>query len=142
MLRRSILGGVLALPLVGCASLAAWLPVVMNTLAQLAQVLAAIDSAALAYFAANPDASKQEQYARIMGAARSGLAAAHAAAKGGDAAMREDIDTAFGEFKKAYAALLALLGPLGVVAPSADGILSASAEGPLRVPAPDTLTLE
>lgn len=140
LIRRMLLALALATTLSGCAALAKWLPIVINSLGQAAQVLDSIESVADSYFAANPDPEKQKRYARVMGAARASLAASHAAAKGGDAAAKQDVDKAFAEFQKAYQEILALLGPLGVVAPADDGTLGAPADGPLRVPA--QLTLE
>lgn len=143
MIRRAFIIAALLLTVPGCAAFAKWLPVVISVLGEAGQVLDAVDNAAGSYFAANPDEEKQKTYGRIMSKARSSLALAHRAAKGTDAAAKQDVDTAFGEFKKAYQDLLALLGPLGVVAPAqGDGAMSAPAgDGPLLVPPPETLTL-
>ena len=63
-------------------------------------------------------------------------------AKGGDQAAKQNVDAAFSEFKKAYAELLLILGPLGVVTPALnDGALGYTVDGPLVVPQPEALTL-
>ena len=145
MIRRhlialAMLSCFLALP--ACAALAKWLPVVISALGEAGQVLDAIDGVALAHFEANPDAEARKTYGQIMSRARSSLALAHRLSKGTDDASKQKINEAFGEFKKAYQDLLALLGPLGVVAPSTDGAMSAPTDdGPLLVPPPESLTL-
>jgi hypothetical protein len=143
-LRLALLSAFLALPvtMTGCATLAKWLPAVIGAIGKAEAVLDAIEIQANAYFEANPDPDKKKKYVALLSKAHSLIAATHASMKGADAAAKQDVDTTWAEFKKVYQEILGLLGPLGIVAPSQDGTLSASPDGPLMVPPPDAMTLE
>ncbi len=127
----------------GCAALAKWLPTVISVLGESAQVLEAIEAVADQHFRENPDEPTEKRYRQIMATARSALSLAHRLSKGADAASKQKVDKAFAEFKVAYQDLLALLGPLGVVAPAQDGdaMRAPVGDGPLLVPPPESLTL-
>ena len=142
MNRRTILTAAGAAILsTGCSMLAKWLPRVISALGQAGQVLDAIDTAARSWFTANPNAEAEARYVSLMGKARAALAATHAAAEGTDELAHENTVAAFEAYRQAYAELLKLLGPMGIVAPATDGALSTGDDGALMVPAPEALTL-
>jgi hypothetical protein len=126
----------------GCAALTKIAATVVKVIAKYGPLLDAIDSQAQAHFAKNPDPDVEEKYNHAMAKAKLALAALDEGAKGTAAATQQDLDTAFGHFQKMYSAVLGILGPLGVVAPSTDGTMSAPADGgPMTVPAPEALSL-
>jgi len=120
-----------------------WLPTVISVISEAAVVLDSIEAAGNDHFARNPDEATAKKFRKGISKARSSLALASRLSKGTDAAAKQDIDAAFDEFKKAYSDVLALLGPLGVVAPSSgDGTMAApDGDGPLMVPPPEAFTL-
>lgn len=123
--------------------MASWLPKVISTLTQAGSLLDAIDVKAREHFAAHPDEGLQRKYNDKMAKARIIVSAAAHASRGGDALAREDVNKAWAEFKPLYGEILALLGPLGVVAPSADGAVGVPENGgPLLVPPPEALQLD
>jgi hypothetical protein len=143
MLKRLCLVLALTLALPGCAALMSALSIVDAAVSEAGLILDVIDSAAKQYFAANPDSDKKELYGEAMAKARLSLAAAVRMANGVEKLDQQKIDEAFAEFRKAYSAVLALAGPLGIVKPSGSEGYSVSVGGAaVSVPEPMALTLQ
>lgn len=125
----------------GCAQLVRIAAEVAELITEYGPILDAMHAAAERYFAGEPDVDRAA-YDAAMETARLTLSAMQHIARGTEQAARKDVAAAFEQFVAAYRVVLAILGPLGVVAPSPDGTVSAPAAGaPLLVPAPEALRL-
>ncbi len=147
LLVRLLLITALAVPafcLTGCqgvlGQVAAVAMKVLPIITEAAAILDAIDLQAKAHFKANPNRELEEQYVVAAAKARLSLSAASRALKGTEHLDGADVEAAFDEYEKAFQEVMALLGPLGVVRPTADGALLVSADGALLVPMPLALS--
>jgi len=118
--------------------------VVIAAVTEAQAILDAIDAAASRYFVASPNSEAHKRYARAMARARLSLSAAMRTAQGAEKLDQQKVDEAFQEFRKAYQDLLAVVGPLGIAAPTKDGAVSLAVaeDGALLVPEPMALKLQ
>ncbi len=138
--RAFVLFACLALPTVtGCAAISL-LPDVIAAVTDGTQLLDAIDIFINAYFVSHPNPTEQAKCAAAMAKCRAALNTALRAAQAATALDQGQVDAAFADFKDAYASLLVLVQPYGVV-PTHAGNFAAS-PGTLQVPEPIALHLK
>lgn len=126
-------------PAPGCAAVAPYLPTVIAAVTDGGLVIDTIDKFVDRYFEARPNAELQKKVDIAVARTRSALDAALRIASGAQDLNQAKVDEAFLEFRLAYQDLLALVGPLGVMA-GGGGKLQARPGG-LVVPEPMALTL-
>jgi hypothetical protein len=102
-------------------------------------VLDSIQTFVDTYFRLKPNQDLQSKVADAMARTRSALNAALRISQGAEKLDQAKIDEAFADFRRAYADLLVLLGPLGVQ--QQGGSLKATPGG-LAVPEPLGLTIK
>ncbi len=121
----------------GCAALASALPTVLALVLDGMQVLDTIEAFVAHYFVQNPDAKAQEIVRQALTRCRAALNVALRSAQGAERLDQAQVDAAFDEFKKAYIALMSLVGPLGVRQVHGSTLrASLAADGKLEVPEP------
>lgn len=123
----------------GCATIAPFLPKVIAAVTDGALVIDTIDRFVDRYFESRPNAELQKKVDVAVARTRSALDAALRIASGAQDLNQAKVDEAFKEFRLAYQDLLALVGPLGVMA-GGGGKLQARPGG-LLVPEPMAMTL-
>jgi hypothetical protein len=123
----------------GCAAVAPYLPTVIAAVTDGALVIDTIDKFVDRYFESRPNADLQKKVDIAVARTRSALDAALRIASGAQHLNQAKVDEAFAEFRLAYQDLLALTGPLGVMA-GGGGKLQARPGG-LLVPEPMALAL-
>lgn len=114
------------------------LPAIVAAVTDGLMVVDAIKEFVDTYFKVQPNPTLQDKVAQALIKTRGALNAALHATQGAERLTQQQIDDAFKEFRQAYAELLALVGPLGVV--SGDSLRAVP--GGLYVPEPMALTLK
>ena len=127
-----------ALAISGCAAVQKVvdaLPTVVQYVQDAQFILDQIDRAAVPILAMRQDPKLSHQYAAAMDAARQSLQIALRSTKGGQALSQKQLDTAFSEFKAAYAQLTSLLEQTNLM--NRAGTMSATPGAPtVSVPTP------
>lgn len=140
--RIALVVALLASPLAagsGCATIAPFLPTVIAAVTDGSLVIDTIDKFVDRYFESRPNPDLQKKVDIAVARTRSALDAALRIASGAQDMNQAKVDEAFLEFRLAYQDLLALVGPLGVMA-GGGGKLQARPGG-LLVPEPMAMTL-
>lgn len=94
---------------------AAALSKISSTATEASLVLDLVDGFSGSYFVQHPNPGLEAKVDASVAAARAALRAALAAARGSEALSQQQVDAAFGQFREAYAQLLAIAGPIGVL---------------------------
>lgn len=130
---------VTTLTLSSCAAVVAHLPTVVAAVTDAMLVLDSIERFVALYFVKHPDEDKAAKVAAALVRARGALNAALRSAEGAKQLDQGQVDAAFAEFREAYQALIALVGPLGV---QPGGPALRAAPDTLIVPEPMALSLK
>ncbi len=131
-----LFSSVVATQATGCGAVLAALPVIIAAADTASDVIAAIESFVSSKDAMTPAIEKAIQAARFA------LADIRSAAKGAKSIDDGDLHAALDAFEPIYKHLTDLVGGLGVQADGADGRMSASSTGGLRVPSASALRAE
>lgn len=120
-------------------ALSSFLSTVITVVEDGGQILSSIESFTRGYFAVKPNPDLEKKITDSIARARLALDAALRASQGGRVLTQGEIDTAFSDFRQAYADLLDLARQIGVH--EGTGALRA-APGELVVPTPLALTVK
>lgn len=131
---RKLVVLLLAAQLLACAAVMTHLPMVIAAVTDGSMVLDAVESFVKKSPAVLADEARRAQVETALAAARAALSVALRLAQGVRAMDQAQVDEAFRDFRLAYAALLQLVGPLGVK--TSGGNLMAVSPGMLLVPEP------
>ncbi len=126
----------------GCATVAPFLPTVIAAVQDGALIVSTIEAFADRYFERRPDAEFQKKADVAIARTRSALDLILRLASAADAHNQAKTDAAMEEFRKAYADLVALLGPIGLMTDGQSGALKALPGDRLVVPEPMVLALK
>lgn len=124
----------------GCAAILGALPMIVAAVTDAMMVLDAIEDFVTKYFAANPDAEKQEAVAKSLAKTRSALNVALRTCSGTEDLSQGQVDAAFQDFRAAYVELSTLLGRYGLA--SQGDRLMATPGQPLVIPTPMAMTFK
>lgn len=145
MLKRRDLVGTLvfatfALP--GCKVLAGLLPVIADIIGDIAkaqEALTKIDSVMGAFFAVSPNEELQKAYTQGRVVVDDSLGVVLLLAQGAEKASREEMEAAWADFRRAYAALLEIVAKAGFTVTTEGALATVNMEGELlEIPAPDS----
>ncbi len=142
-LRAVLLSAALSLGL-GCAYLPQLVPIIAAILADVAEAeskLNTVESLALTYFAEHPDKDAQRTVAVSIATCRASLEGATQVVKGAGELSDGDYDEAFTDFRLAWGDLMLVLGNLGIVSVSSDGMYGAPVLGGDIITPPHALQL-
>lgn len=131
--------GMLFASLLGCATLMTLLPKVIATITDAQMILDEIENFVDAFFAVQPDPPLQNKVTQALDNCRTSLNIALRTTTGAKDLTERDVEAAFKEFQKAYAELLVLVQPLGVVQGDTGDKLSI---GPKQLVVPPPLALK
>ena len=140
-------GAIAGETLTGCAAwqtFVAALPVVSGILADGNGVLNMIENTVNAYFLGNPNPAQQAKIDAALTKTQQALLAGERALAGLTDATEGQVAAAFTDFAAAYAELMQLIAPLGIVSESATVTPSVTAGAPAKAPTviPDPIVLK
>jgi len=119
----------------GCATLIDFLPKVVATVTDAVLIIDEIERFVDAFFSVKPDPVLQAKVDVAISVTRQALGVALRTTDGAEHLSKQEADAAFDQFRKAYAELLILLKPLGIVSAGRNDLLAAL-PGKLIVPEP------